>query len=67
MATPAYRYHMKVDRFLSHPGSDPYMVRLDTVSTTAPTRLLVNPVKIFSLTGHSNVEYHRGFDNTTRM
>ena len=67
MATPAYRDHMQVNRLLPHSSFDPDMVSLNTVSTTAPTRLLVNPVKIFSLTGHSNVEYHRGFDNTTRM
>jgi hypothetical protein len=28
------------------------MVSLYTVSPATPTRLLVNPVKIFSLTGH---------------
>jgi hypothetical protein len=67
MATPAYRYHMKVDGLLPHPCPYSHMVCLDTVSSAAPTRLLVNPVKIFSLTGHRNVEYHRGFDNTTRM
>ena len=67
MATPTDRYYMKVDGFLSHPCSYTDMVCLDPILPAAPTRLLVNPVKIFSLTGHRNVEYHRGFYNTTRI
>ena len=52
MATPTYRDHMKVDGLLTHSGPYTDMVSLDTIGSTAPAGLPVNPVHIFFLTCH---------------
>ncbi len=53
MASPANRYHMKVNGFLSHSSVNANVMRLYPIGSATPTGLLMNPVQICFLTYHS--------------